>query len=286
MDETPLISVLTAAYNGAAHLPALIESVRNQSYDHFEHLVLDDGSSDAGATAAVLSHYPHLRAWRQENAGQYAAQNVLLDAARGDIVLIINQDDLLAGPEVFSSVIDAWRANPDADIVYGNVRYVDSAGSPLPYRYAYEKARSRWLLRRVSCIPHIGLYVRRALIERHRLRFDPALQMAGDWDWFLHVERQAGAIVHVPAVLARFRLHGAQKTTSRGERGFAPEVHAICRRHRINPLINALLRRWINLRVRLATLRAMTSELGWRGTFRRGFVFLRARFGNGGNRSS
>src|SRR3990172_9086208 len=87
-----LISVITAVYNGADYLPDLIESVQAQDYTHYEHIIIDDGSTDDGATVAVLQRYAQadsrIRWWTRENKGQYTTQNEAIEAARGDTIVI------------------------------------------------------------------------------------------------------------------------------------------------------------------------------------------------------
>ena len=71
----PLITIITPVYNGAEYLDELIQSVLRQDYPNIEHLIIDDGSQDGGATVSVLQKYPHLRWWSRENKGQYATMN-------------------------------------------------------------------------------------------------------------------------------------------------------------------------------------------------------------------
>jgi len=92
MSDQPRISVITPVWNGSAYLVPLIESVLQQDYPHYEHIVIDDGSTDEGATVAILQQYKHLRWWSHANKGQYETQNDGLKAATGDIVVIISSD--------------------------------------------------------------------------------------------------------------------------------------------------------------------------------------------------
>jgi glycosyltransferase involved in cell wall biosynthesis len=82
----PLISIITPVYNGREYLEELIQSVLNQSYPKIEHLIIDDGSEDGGATLSILKRYPHLRWWSRENKGQYSTMNEGLLEAKGEII--------------------------------------------------------------------------------------------------------------------------------------------------------------------------------------------------------
>ncbi|MBE3118290.1 MAG: glycosyltransferase, partial [Candidatus Atribacteria bacterium] len=94
-DVLPLVSIITPVYNGAAFIEELILSVQRQDYPNIEHIIIDDGSRDDGATIAILKRYPHLRWWSRENKGQYATMNEGLEAAKGEFVCFISADDLL-----------------------------------------------------------------------------------------------------------------------------------------------------------------------------------------------
>ena len=69
LTNMPLVSIITPVYNGAEYLNEMIQSVQRQDYPNIEHLIIDDGSQDDGATVAILEKYPHLRWWSRENKG-------------------------------------------------------------------------------------------------------------------------------------------------------------------------------------------------------------------------
>lgn len=87
----PMISVVTCCYNQGRYLGENIESVLAQRYASFEHIVVDDGSTDE--TRDVCARYPHVRYIYQENAGQSAALNRGFREARGEIIAWLNSDD-------------------------------------------------------------------------------------------------------------------------------------------------------------------------------------------------
>jgi len=94
--SAPAVSVITPAYNAARFLQAHLDSVRTQTFEDFEHIVVDDGSTDA--TAAMLreaaSADPRVRPVFQANGGAHEARNVALAAARGRYIGFLDADDL------------------------------------------------------------------------------------------------------------------------------------------------------------------------------------------------
>ena len=94
-NQLPLVSVIIPVYNGERYLGAAIESVLAQTYRPLEVIVVDDGSTD-GSAAVARGFGEAVRCYSQENAGQAAAQNAGVEAARGDYFAFLDADDLWA----------------------------------------------------------------------------------------------------------------------------------------------------------------------------------------------
>ena len=87
-------SIITACLNRREFIGAAIESVLAQNYPEFEHWIIDGGSSDG--TLEVLNRYPHLNVLSEPDRGVYDAWNKGIDRASGDVVSILNSDDVYA----------------------------------------------------------------------------------------------------------------------------------------------------------------------------------------------
>lgn len=95
MDNRPKISIIVPVYNTAKYLPKCIDSLLNQTYDNFEIICINDGSTDN--SLSLLEEYSkkdfRLKVFTQENLGQGAARNYGLEIATGDYVSFIDSDD-------------------------------------------------------------------------------------------------------------------------------------------------------------------------------------------------
>ena len=93
-----LVSVIVPVYQVAAYLPACLKSLMAQTYQDFEVIVIDDGSTDEGP--AICDKYAQgdrrIRVVHQENCGLSAARNAGLDRARGEYVAFVDSDDVVA----------------------------------------------------------------------------------------------------------------------------------------------------------------------------------------------
>jgi len=128
IQTTPLLSVITPTYNRAASLPATIESVRAQSWQDWEMVIVDDGSTDA--TQERLAPYlndARIRYFYKANSGVGDTRNVAAQKANGEYLFFLDSDDtMLPGTlEAFGKTIQ----DTHADVLFGSCRMVKD-GTP------------------------------------------------------------------------------------------------------------------------------------------------------------
>ena len=231
MNDNPLISVITPVYNGAEYLPDLIESVLEQDYPHYEHIVIDDGSVDEGATVAVLEKYAgrdsRIRWWTRENKGQYATQNEALKAANGDCIVIIAADDAFITPNAFSQVVNYWKEHSECKFVYGKTRHMEQDGHMLP-NIAFWWAPSRWLIRHIVYAQHCSTFVSRQHLMDKQLFFNSNFKYAGDWDWLIRLFDSTDEVGCTRQPLSIVRMHANQASRTADPTAKADEHRLIC----------------------------------------------------------
>lgn len=207
----PLVSIVTPVYNGARFLEALVDSVRSQTYPHIEHIVIDDGSTDGGATRAILARYPHLRSWSRPNRGQYASLNEGFAAASGEILTTISADDYYVNSRAVSAAVSHFNGHQECDLVLGMTRWVDETGEPFepqPYQQF-----PFWMLPYNPFVSHCSLFLRRARVPEHTLRFDESFKFRGDADWSVRIYRAGCRYCRINTEIAAYRSHRKQATS-------------------------------------------------------------------------
>jgi glycosyltransferase involved in cell wall biosynthesis len=126
----PLASVLVVNYNYERFLPEAIHSVLEQTYDNYEIVICDDGSTD-GSRDVIESFRARLPERvvpvLKENGGVGSALNAAFDASRGDVICLLDADDRFF-PTKIARVVDAFRADPRAVMVVNRMVKVDSEG--------------------------------------------------------------------------------------------------------------------------------------------------------------
>jgi glycosyltransferase involved in cell wall biosynthesis len=209
MDPLPKISVVTPSFNQGRYLAELIESVLAQGDPHFEHIVMDGGSTDE--TVDVLRRYPHVK-WRSEkDGGQSDAVCKALALATGEYVSWINSDDFYY-PGAFAAAREAFARDPSLDIVSGDYRFVDERGRVTRSRREVAFDRAVYLYAGKSYLGNAATFFRKRVLDLHggpRLDLDYAM----DFELFLRVSATA-KFGHLRRFLACYRLHGGSKTVT------------------------------------------------------------------------
>lgn len=243
----PLVSIITPVYNGAKYIGELIESIAAQDYPYIEHLIIDDGSDDDGATVAILAQYPHLRWWSRENKGQYPTMNEGLDAAEGEIVCFISADDLMT-PGAVRAIVDEFRAHPELDGVYGKMLWMNADGSLHRAQEVITHA-PLWVHRYKTFISHCSLYIKKTILMQNKLYFDTTLRLAGDFDWIIRIIAVPVKIGYVDRVLSKVRFHAGQ-TSQQNKAAMNQESRLLYQRYGIHQVlvkIVLLVAHWITI---------------------------------------
>ncbi len=121
-NSLPKISIITVTYNSALTLTDTLKSVQLQNYPNIEHIIIDGNSRDE--TVNIIQSFPHVSKWVSEkDYGLYDAMNKGVQLATGDIIGILNSDDLYAHNDVLCKVAEKF-SNNNIDAVYGDLYYV------------------------------------------------------------------------------------------------------------------------------------------------------------------
>jgi len=162
---SPLLTVITVVFNGAATLEHTINSVIGQSYRNIEHLVIDGGSTDG--TLEILHKYDqHIDYWVSEkDAGIYDAMNKGIALARGQYIGMLNADDYFAGPAVLEKIASTLESS-HADAVFSCLDIVDPADMQRILRKYRISSYSAFMLRIGVMPPHPTFYCKKSCYEK------------------------------------------------------------------------------------------------------------------------
>jgi glycosyltransferase involved in cell wall biosynthesis len=203
---SPLVSIICRTMDRPS-LSDTLASACAQSWSNTEILLVDATgkglassiTDDLNPACRLISTGEPLDRPRAANAG--------LDAASGDYLLFLDDDDWIA-PEHIETLVNALGEHPGYDLVYANVRVTRPDGSPTDkiFDHAYDPV----LLRRDNYIPiHAVLFSRRLLGAG--CRFDESLSIYEDWDFWLQCSAHTD-FLHIDAETAFYRQGGASET--------------------------------------------------------------------------
>jgi len=207
-----LISIITPSLNRADMIVTAIESVLAQNYPHFEHLIIDGGSTDG--TLDVLAKYPHLKVISEPDNGMYDALNKGLKLAHGEILGFLNSDDLYA-PGVFKEVA-AHFANATVDAMAGRAE-IFREGEDGNFENVMEIASSgpeHLLEQTVFGIPAFNAwFFRRSVFERIGT-FDTGYRIISDREFMIRLALAGIVYARTDHLLYQYRQHAGSMTIS------------------------------------------------------------------------
>lgn len=204
MNQNPIkISVVTPCFNSIHTIRETIQSVLNQNYRNYEHIIYDGGSTDG--TIDVLKSFPHLIWTTEKDDGHYHAMNKGIERSSGGLVVILNADDCFL-PHALRAVAAAFEQHPEWDATFGDVIYVDGNGREI---YRREEAKFDYGVLRycLNNICHHTLYVRKSTYQRLGAYRYKKFKNCCDYEFILRMGREKCIVGHVPKLLVRYRIH-------------------------------------------------------------------------------
>ena len=204
------VSVVTVAYNSEKTIAKTIESVLNQTYLEIEYLIIDGGSTD-GTLDIIKKYQSKISYWVSEHDnGIYDAMNKGFRMATGEIIGIINSDDLIAETTAIEKIVRCFEANSSVDAVYADLYYVAQSDTSKIVRY-WKSGKQRPFAKGWHPA-HPTFYVKKVVYEKSGL-FDLGFKFAADFELMLRlIEKEHIKLYYLPEALVRMRLGG---TTSK-----------------------------------------------------------------------
>jgi len=195
------ISIVTVTLNSAASLHAAMQSVLDQDDSSFEYIIVDGGSTDE--TLLIAEQFrtrfgSRLRITSEPDEGTYDAMNKGIRLARGDVIGILNSDDVLLSGAL-AAVASAFESG-NADVVYGDVIAEGEFGNRVI------KATMRGMDRAMT-IPHPGCFVHASAYARWGA-FNTRYRIAADYELLLRFISRNARFVNLHQAVARFREGG------------------------------------------------------------------------------
>lgn len=240
----PRLSVIVPTFERPELLEKAWQSLRGQTFEDFEILIVDDASRDGtpAKVAELAARDPRTRGLRlPRNAGPGAARNAAIAACRGELVALLDDDDL-AAPERFARQVALLDRRPEIDFTVSTVGWMDERGEVFQVRPGLIRrgelpedpaALFRLLLLDGNYLPTTTLLARRQAL--HGAYFLEGVRAGEDWFFFLQLAASGRRLATLPEPLVLARRDEGHVSLMRDKARTFPEQRRVL----------AALRQWL-----------------------------------------
>jgi len=200
------ISIITVSYNSAKTIETTFKSLLQQTYSNIEYIVIDGGSTDN--TLKIAKKYSEIISVlvSEQDNGLYDAMNKGIKLATGDVIGLINSDDLFCDPDALTKVVKVFKKNRNLESVYADLFYVSQhdtnkivrrwvTGNQRKFKYGWHPA-------------HPTFYIKKSVYDRYGL-FDLSFNLASDFEIMLRfLDKEKISTTYLKEPLVKMRLGG------------------------------------------------------------------------------
>ena len=209
--NTPLVSVILPVYNAEQFIGQALESMLQQTFDDFELIAIDDGSTDH--SLEILKKYAsadkRIKILSREHSGLVASLNRGVETARGKWIARMDADDI-AMPQRFERQLQ-WLEKTGADICGSWVKLFGTGDRRI---IKHPQTDDAIKMKMIFCCPftHSSVMMKTELVRQ--LHYDNAWENSEDYDLWERATRAGWRMVNVPEILMLYRQHKAQISTN------------------------------------------------------------------------
>ncbi len=203
------VSIITVVYNNERTIETAINSVLSQSYPNIEYVVVDGKSTDR--TNEIIKKYSSKigQYVSEKDHGIYDAMNKGVKMATGDIIGILNSDDIYNDDKVIADVVAKFEEDGSIDMVYGDLVYVNPDDTNNIVRKWKSKPYSESFFETGNVPPHPTLFLKRGVYDECGL-FNVNYKLAADYDFMLRAFKKFNnKAAYIPRLMVKMRLGGA-----------------------------------------------------------------------------
>lgn len=224
------VSIITVCFNSDKTIEDTLKSVASQTYSNIEYIVIDGLSSDS--TNDIVKKYSDIVSVHisEKDDGLYDAMNKGIKVATGDVVGILNSDDVFFDDSIIQKVVDNFEGN---DCIYADVGFYKGENLEVKVRHYSSKGFTLHKLARGMMPAHPSLYVRRECFDQAGL-YNKNYKIASDFDMvarlFSLLEFKSS---YIPSELVKMRLGGISTGGFRANYLLNKEIIISCKSNNI-----------------------------------------------------
>lgn len=201
------ISIVTISFNSEKTIEDTILSVIGQTCEHVEYIIIDGGSKDK--TMEIVNRHKDKisKIISEPDKGIYDAMNKGVHAATGDVVGILNSDDVYANRDVLKKVIAKFEED-NCDAVYSDLVYVDREDTGKVKRYWKSGEYKKGIFKKGWMPPHPTFFVKKKCYNDYGV-YNTDLKSSADYELMLRfLHKHEISVSYLPEVITRMRVGG------------------------------------------------------------------------------
>lgn len=207
--RTPLVSIIVPAYNAKKFVEETIQSALDQTYKNIEVIVADDGSTDGTGeiVKGLIAKDTRVKYVYQKNAGQSAARNAGIAAAKGEYVAFLDADDLFM-PEKISRQVASLEANPEYGVSYCKIYHFfdDKPDEKYWFEVPHPSGEIFPNLLRANFINPLSVVLKKSLLDKWGA-FEPTFRRVDEQYLWLKLSYRGAKFLYLDEPSALYRVH-------------------------------------------------------------------------------
>lgn len=209
----PKVSIITTAYNGEKYLEESVGSMLSQTFDNFEFIIVDDGSTDNTLKQLQQMDDPRIRIIQQNNQGQTNALIAGVKQAQGELIARIDQDDYSL-PNRLMRQVEFMDTHPRVTLCGSRFQelYGDSL-APQRVQFAQTDAEIKKIISCFNPLAHSAVMFRRDAYFKVG-GYDKSFAIGMDYDLFIRL-MEIGEVHNIEEVLTIVRMHDESHSTKK-----------------------------------------------------------------------
>ena len=202
------ISLITVTYNSEKYLSQCIESVQSQTHKNIEHIIVDGRSTD-NTVSIIKSYESVISRWISEpDKGMYDAINKGIAMATGEVIGLLNSDDMLYSDDVIEKIVKTFE-DKNVDSIYGDLQYVDQEITSRVFRTWKGKTYDRNLFKMGWMPGHPTFYIKKELIDKYG-GYENHYFTAADYEFMArYLFKHKISSYYLPKLIVKMRRGGA-----------------------------------------------------------------------------
>jgi glycosyltransferase involved in cell wall biosynthesis len=207
-NKQPVISVIMPVYNSERFLKEAIESILNQSFEDFEFIIINDGSTDSSEAIILKFNDPRIIYFKNNtNIGVIKTRNIGIDHARGKYIAKMDSDDISL-LDRFAVQYDYLENNPACAVLTTNIQLIDEKGNEIGFweddlnTKTYEEIST--YLPKLNCIAQPAVMAKTEVLKKYKYNINQ--HCAEDWDLWLRIIADGLRIEKINFCYLKYRI--------------------------------------------------------------------------------